>query len=282
MRRSEATFNVWHDMTLYLGQTPEAAAHSHYPIEIVVPLEGKLLHAEVEGSRLTTETGVVVRSGARHWVEPGIPAVVFLIGACTPHGLRLRPILGGRDAVTIPPLATEPLRELIADRKEESWSRVSAAWADCESLFGRPLAPAIVAPRLMTALDYVEARARDEVLSLDDLAASVATSPSHLSALFRGQAELSFRQYRRWIRLWMALLAALDGMRLRDAAHEVGFADQAHLTRTCQASFGLPPAALVGLGSASWPTSRALARALAESSEDGPPAEAPGSSMRLG
>jgi AraC-like DNA-binding protein len=169
----------------------------------------------------------------------------------------------------IQPLAAEPLRDLIADHREESWDSVSSAFADFSEFYRRGMGPAVVAPRLMRALEEVEARARDEALTLDMLASSVALSPSRLCTLFRQQAELSFRQYRRWIRLWLALLVALDGVRLRDAAHEVGFADQAHFSRTCRASFGLSPADLVRLGSACWGSSGALSTASAPAVESG-------------
>jgi AraC-like DNA-binding protein len=50
------------------------------------------------------------------------------------------------------------------------------------------------------------------------------------------------RRYLLWVRLMHAIEAAIGGDNLTTAAHEAGFADSAHLSRTFRRMFGRTPA----------------------------------------
>ena len=54
----------------------------------------------------------------------------------------------------------------------------------------------------------------------------------------------SLRPYVRWRRVLRAWEIVLRGESLSTAAHEAGFADAAHLSRTSNRMFGFPPSAL--------------------------------------
>jgi AraC-like DNA-binding protein len=82
-------------------------------------------------------------------------------------------------------------------------------------------------------------------LGLDDLAQAAGVSAYHLSRTFRRVTGLTLSRYRTRLRLRRAMqrLAAGDGD-LAGLAAELGFADQAHLTRALRAETGTTPAAL--------------------------------------
>jgi AraC family transcriptional regulator len=73
------------------------------------------------------------------------------------------------------------------------------------------------------------------------LAAYVHLSPGRFRHLFRSEMGMSVQSYLRWRRLYTALRATSYGVSLTEAAHTAGFADSAHLTRVCRATFGIPP-----------------------------------------
>jgi AraC-like DNA-binding protein len=76
------------------------------------------------------------------------------------------------------------------------------------------------------------------------VAGEACLSPSRFRHLFVEQTGLALRPYilwRRFLRVWDLLMA---GESLSSAAHSAGFADAAHLTRTCRRMFGFPPSAL--------------------------------------
>lgn len=98
-------------------------------------------------------------------------------------------------------------------------------------------------PRIARALDYIAARIRAPV-SLADAAAAAALSPSRFRHLFVEDTGTSFRAYVLWLRINVAIAAAVAGASWTEAAHEAGFADSSHLTRTHRRMFGIEPTAI--------------------------------------
>src|SRR5262249_25495609 len=82
-------------------------------------------------------------------------------------------------------------------------------------------------------------------LALPHLARVPRTSPWRLSRLFHRQTGVTLHRYRTRLRINTALDRLADGAgSLAELATELGFADQAHLTRVVRAGTGLPPGRL--------------------------------------
>ena len=62
---------------------------------------------------------------------------------------------------------------------------------------------------------------------------------------FREQTGMAVRPYLRWLRLACALQAVARGQSLTAAAHEAGFADAAHFSRTMRRHFGVTPGSVL-------------------------------------
>jgi AraC-like DNA-binding protein len=127
------------------------------------------------------------------------------------------------------------------------------AFAVAEELLG-VLAVAARSSVLPLAGDQaVLAAAREAVLSLDPcsrgllpLAASLGVSPYRLSRVFTRSLGVSLTQYRNRVRVGRALDRLEAGERnLAVLAADLGFADQAHLTRTVRAHVGTTPRVLL-------------------------------------
>ena len=84
----------------------------------------------------------------------------------------------------------------------------------------------------------------DGAPGINDAAHRVGLSPGRARHLFVEETGLPFRTYVLWLRLVRAVDAHSAGMSLTEAAHEAGFADSAHLSRTFRRMFGLPAASL--------------------------------------
>jgi AraC-like DNA-binding protein len=84
----------------------------------------------------------------------------------------------------------------------------------------------------------------DEPMSLSDAVAASGLSASRLRHLFVEQTGLPFKTYLLWLRLTRALERFAAGAPLTQAAHESGFSDSAHLSRTFRRMFGVAPTAL--------------------------------------
>jgi AraC-like DNA-binding protein len=76
---------------------------------------------------------------------------------------------------------------------------------------------------------------------LGEAAAKVALSPGRFRHLFVEQTGQSFRSYQLWMRLQRAIDIISGGAAATDAAHEAGFSDAAHLTRTFRKMMGIAP-----------------------------------------
>ena len=85
--------------------------------------------------------------------------------------------------------------------------------------------------------------------TLDALAEEIGISPSRLRHRFKEQTGLPLSRYVLWMRLRAALLEALEGKSMTEAAQTAGFSDSAHFTRTCRQMFGLPPTAFAPVDS---------------------------------
>jgi AraC-like DNA-binding protein len=81
--------------------------------------------------------------------------------------------------------------------------------------------------------------------TLAALAREASLSASHFRHRVRAMVGMPLRPYLRWLRLQRALMSAAAGADLSRAAQDAGFADGAHLTRTMQRHFGIPPMAIL-------------------------------------
>jgi AraC family transcriptional regulator len=78
--------------------------------------------------------------------------------------------------------------------------------------------------------------------SLIELAATIGLSPSYFSRQFKQSTSLSPHQYLIQCRVERAKSLLIEGsMLIADIAHQVGFADQSHLTRHFHRAFGVSP-----------------------------------------
>jgi AraC-like DNA-binding protein len=84
----------------------------------------------------------------------------------------------------------------------------------------------------------------DEPVGLSDAVAVSGLSASRLRHLFVEQTGLAFKTYLLWLRLTRAVESFAAGASLTQAAHQAGFADSAHLSRTFRRMFGVAPANL--------------------------------------
>jgi AraC-like DNA-binding protein len=107
----------------------------------------------------------------------------------------------------------------------------------------QPQAPVIDA-RVRAALDRIQA-SPGAAFTLAEVAAACALSPGRFRHLFVEQVGISFRAYVLWTRINHAIDLGMHGSSWTDAAHEAGFADSAHLTRTFRRMFGVAPRMLV-------------------------------------
>ena len=223
--------------------------HSHHAIQIAIGLDGPVgLNGPDDEWR--TYRGVMVAPDVPHQFDPmaSLLAMIFV----EPESREGRWLRNSLHA---------PVAEIPAAKLDPCLPTLRAIWDDpvdapetarlvhsvVRGLCAGPPPLDALDPRIVRALEVIR-RMDTAVISLQEVARAVFLSPSRFAHLFREQVGLPFRRYVLWRRLNRAMLAVGRGRTLSAAAHACGFADSAHLTRTCYQMFGQAPSVLMGPG----------------------------------
>jgi AraC family transcriptional regulator len=243
---------LWEGASLWImdvdpppGSPQRTDFHSHHAIQVTLALEGQFhLHAD---DRSCPGPAVVVAADVRHAFEPkGLIALLF-VEPESAAGRSLRSTLLREQRVAALPA------EVWEDHIAELASVFRAADSDDSPLreIGRRLVQALAggaeAPEPDTRVQFTlawVARHLDGRLSISDAASHIGLSVDRMSHLFVEQTGLPFRTYLLWLRLTRAVERYAAGASLTEAAHDAGFADSAHLSRTFRRMFGVAAAEL--------------------------------------
>jgi AraC-like DNA-binding protein len=123
--------------------------------------------------------------------------------------------------------------------------RLLAAVRDCGTRARETGRAATAAARRRVVDDAREAIAAQPTIGLFELARVVAVSPHHLSRIFRAETGETISRYRNRARVRLVLERLADRERsLARLAGELGFADQAHLSRVVRREVGSTPSAI--------------------------------------
>jgi AraC-like DNA-binding protein len=98
--------------------------------------------------------------------------------------------------------------------------------------------------RVQRALDVIREIDADKV-SVGEIAGMVHLSESRLIHLFTREVGIPIRRYLLWRRMVQGIQLVLSGRSLTEAAHNAGFADSAHLSRTFRDMFGFTPSEIL-------------------------------------
>lgn len=248
---------MWHGQAVFVGEGSfSPVPHRNHAAQVGVSLGEPFRVRKREDEAYEAYAGFVVAPNATHHMEAPETAqvpVVFVWTEDEDLAARLAP----KGRAPIERIGPEKLAALVPELRAAATRRESGKLdcAEADALFrfvsGTVADPAAgpasrLDPRVRRALRSV----RDGgLLRLEDpigrLAAGAHLSPSRFRHLFREAAGLSVQRYLLWQRLLAALGAAARGASLSEAAHEAGFADSAHMSRTFRDSFGLAPSEIL-------------------------------------
>ena len=239
---------LWSGGSLWIGRDAgRVEAHAHHAIQIALTMDWNFRMA-AGGGDWRDHRGAVVMPHRRHRFDGrGQRTAMIFVEPETAQGRVLLERYGASDIADLPVDLAEtlvaPLRTayLAAAAKDALIARAHDAIAE---LAGRAAAEGGVDPRIGRAIAWVRGRL-DERVSLNEAAAIANLSPSRFRHLFVAQTGVSFRAYLLWARVEAAVGAAMNGQSWTAAAQAAGFADSAHLSRTCRRMFGIAPATLV-------------------------------------
>jgi AraC-like DNA-binding protein len=239
---------IWEGASLWVLEAEHGIGgtdhHAHHAIQVTLALDGNFtLRAADE--RLAGPA-VAVASDARHIFEAtGLAAFLFVAPESRAGRALAATLFQGKALASLdrPGLGTH-LDALAACFRNNGDDAVlaDAAQALLADLAGPAEAPASDA-RVQAMLAWLDGNL-ETALTLPQAAAAACLSPSRARHLFAAETGLPFKAFVLWRRMERAVALFAAGASLTEAAHEAGFADSAHFSRTFRRHFGLPAAAL--------------------------------------
>ncbi len=234
---------LWHlaaGHTFFAGPLDYNAPHQHGAPVYLAGLYGSF-RIRMRGEAWTTCRTAFVPAGIVHELDlRGDPLAVLYAEPDEAGAEALLPLLrDGREidgALVGQGGEIVPLRDLYEAWDARGWA--GDALADLTGFSGRG------ADRPLDGrIGRVVARLRerqDPAMSASRLAGTVGLSPSRFQHLFTEEVGVPFRRYRAWLRMRRAIAAITEGANFTMAAHEAGFADQAHFAKDFRRTFGAP------------------------------------------
>lgn len=224
------------------GRYPKSALHSHHAIQVTLRLRGGFT-LETRSRRIGGDAAAVAPDTAHAFEAEGAVAHLYVDPEGRPGRALQRALFAGASLVPIPAaqLAGLParLRASFDDPR-----RTDAALIELGRALLAQLAPDSERderPEARVRRMSAWAAARLETpVSLGDAAAHVGLSSGRARHLFVQGTGLPFRTYLLWLRLTKAIELFSAGESLTDAAHDAGFSDSSHLSRTFRRMFGIP------------------------------------------
>lgn len=242
-------FISWDGGCMFIGRAvAQTPMHAHYAIQVGFGSCTGTRFRPSEEEPWTSYDGVLIASRQPHAMDASVVphhAVMFV----DPDTREGRALAERANATGITALSETEIAA-ARDRLMHAWlhERDRAAVLDACQNAVRELTNGIVPmtvsdDRLSRATAYIRNNISRSI-TLDEVAREAFLSPSRFRHLFVEQTGMSLRQYilwRRFIRAWELIS---NGESLSGAAHAAGFADAAHLTRTCRQNFGFAPSML--------------------------------------
>jgi len=242
-------FVAWDGGCLLIGRAASVIpVHAHYAIQIAFGSTPGIAFRGSEQEAWTAYDAAIIPSRVPHAMDATrvAPNAVLLIEPETREGRALveRHLAGGIAAVPGAALADAGPALFAAWKEQRSVAAVAEAAQHVVRVLAGGVAPSFVSDeRILRAVAYIRSHL-DSRLTLDVVASEACLSPSRFRHLFVEQTGMGLQPYvlwRRMLHVWSLLTA---GGSLSAAAHEAGFADAAHLSRTSRAMFGFPPSAV--------------------------------------
>jgi AraC-like DNA-binding protein len=238
----------WSGGSLWIGRDAgRGDTHAHHAIQVALSMESTFLMRDRHGG-WREHAGAIVMPDRPHQFDGCGRAIAMIF--VEPETAQGRALLARYAAADITDLGTDtaeslvsPLRAAYAARAPDE-ALTSMARHAIAALAGHERDAGSVDPRITRAIAWMRARL-DSPVALKDAADVAHLSPSRFRHLFVAQTGVSFRAYLLWARVESAVGAAMSGHSWTAAAQEAGFADSAHLSRTCRRMFGFTPATLV-------------------------------------
>ncbi len=233
----------WNGLALLLKESTDTVEHQHYALQIAIGLK-KPFQLNYSGNQESYRVVIVASNQPHQLTGPGDRQAVLLIDPETDIARQLKEkYLQGKKINSIDYaqlsgftscLETSVLNGQPCSKIKSMLDGIMATLLDL------PVMPGETDTRIQKVVDYLD-QLPLKMASLKALSNYIGLSEGRLIHLFKEQMGVPIRRYLLWLRLIESIKFVLGGASLTTAAHETGFADLAHLSRTFKKMFGMTP-----------------------------------------
>lgn len=239
---------LWQEQALFLGEAANTSLHASPAIKICVALAGEF-KLRTANTAWQSFKSAIIAPGQFHAIDGQNNKLALIVLVPEAQVAQpLIPILARKSLSRLPVGVVQNFLPIFDEFEALNGSAVESEKL-CRKMLkkirnGEDLLTSAIDERVSQSIEWLRAE-QEKHVSVKEIAANVKLSESRFSHLFSEQLHVPVRRYLLWLRLRDAIHLLASGVSLTDTAHEAGFADSAHLTRTFRAMLGIAPSSLI-------------------------------------
>ncbi|WP_418121955.1 helix-turn-helix domain-containing protein [Variovorax sp. 160MFSha2.1] len=238
--------HLWDDRFLYITPAIQSGLTARSSATLLASVSGHPFTLEaVDGTRVHCTAALVAPHVSRRLDVDGCGLLSLNLDPASSAYRMLARRMGGHGIQPVDARRFGALRDDFGPAQcgalsNERLQSLSAKMV--EAITESPELQAPLDPRIDRVLQAIRAHAGQ--IALRDLAAVACLSPDRLTHLFAEQVGVSVKRYALWTKVRRTVQQFTGQRSLTDVALVSGFTDAAHMSRTFQRYFGLPPSFL--------------------------------------
>jgi len=240
---------LWQDMLLFYGSLPKQIhLHQHPVIQLIIAVDGAFLKKN-ESGQWEPYRSLLVAPNEAHECDAANQKIFSLNidpeSSVGNHILSSK--IKNKSFHTLNNFETDyfdfnTIEKLIEQEEFEKLYELIHEFFYADNSIEKPEKK--VDERIQKVKQYIQDNIHNK-FETNELCELAFLSESRLLHLFKEQMGLPIRNYILWIRLKVAINLIFEGQNLTYAAHQAGFSDSSHMSKTFVKSLGLNPAELL-------------------------------------
>ncbi len=239
---------LWEGIFLFIGSALETHTHEHHAIQIIISA-GTPFQMKVENKAWKRFSSLIIDSDQPHQCKALNSRIFFL--SIDPEVSTARALR--KNFLSKSSFQSLPKKDVLSF--STNLQKLIALEADCKSVFAiinqfinnliySEHIQRVIDERIQLVIQIIKSSLKNKI-TLKNLAEKIFVSEGRLTHLFKEQVGIPIRKYILWSRLNLATQKIINNENFTQAAHNSGFSDSAHFSRTFTKMFGLVPSSIL-------------------------------------
>jgi AraC-like DNA-binding protein len=224
---------VFEDHAIFVSGPICTEVHKHHALEIIVSADSPIKIKGNNGIEISSKAVLVMPNESHQTTTKGQGTFIFI----EPESALAMKVINA--------FGLDSSLKSIENQIPENLINKLSSGIISDTMFESSTLSSQLDVRIKNVIEFIRLNIISNEISLDILAEVACLSTSRLVHLFKEQIGIPLRPFILWCRMRVAVDAVLSGMTLTQAAHQAGFSDTSHLSRTFMEMFGVNPSAVL-------------------------------------